>query len=156
MIKKMKSGFTLVELLVSIGILAIVSLAATGLFFSSIKGSTKSEVLIKVKQNGNYALNTISSMIRNSQKVQECLASKLTIINPDGGQTIFQVTNNQISSNSSALTSSDYDVPNLTFTCSEYADQPSIVNISFSLRKDGTQEEYSLQEFNTTISLRDY
>lgn len=60
-------GFTLVELLVVIGIMAIIGGIATDLFVSIFKGANKANVINEVKQNGNLALDIMERSIRNAK-----------------------------------------------------------------------------------------
>lgn len=64
-------GFTLVELLVVIALLAIVLAMAGGSFSSILKGSAKAAVINNLKQNGNFAVGVIERLVRNSKEVQD-------------------------------------------------------------------------------------
>ena len=57
--RKTETGFTLVEILVVIGLLAIVVALGSNMFFTTLRGSTKSKTLTIVKQNGDYALSVM-------------------------------------------------------------------------------------------------
>lgn len=65
----MKRGFTLIEVLVVLGILSILSVLFVEIFFRSLKGNNKAQLLGIVKQNGQVALETMDKIIRNSDKV---------------------------------------------------------------------------------------
>lgn len=63
-----KTGFTLVELLVVIGIMAVVGGVGSDLFVSILKGANKANVINEVKQNGNHALDVMERNIRNAKE----------------------------------------------------------------------------------------
>lgn len=65
----MKKGFTLVELLVVIGVLSIAGVLVLTIFSRSLRGNNKSQILISIKQNGQSVLETMNKTIRNADKV---------------------------------------------------------------------------------------
>lgn len=64
-----KSGFTLVELLVVMAIMAIFGTLTLTIFTNTLKGSNKSQVIGVIKQNGQAVLETMDKTIRNSDNV---------------------------------------------------------------------------------------
>lgn len=65
----MKKGFTLVEIVVVLAIMAILGLVLTQIFFSTLRGSSKAQVLSVMKQNGQAAVEAMDKTIRNADKV---------------------------------------------------------------------------------------
>lgn len=65
----MKSGFTLVELLVVIAVLSLLGVLVLTIFTSSLRGSNKSQILLSIKQNGQSVLETMDKTIRNADNV---------------------------------------------------------------------------------------
>ena len=168
MVKKQK-GFTLVELLVAIGILGVVGGIATIILFTTLRSASKSDIMREVKQNGDYAISVMERMIRNATGVEStCLGSgtSLTINNPDGRTTTFSLggtSNIQIASVSALgtgfLTNEKVAATGLNFTCSRTPGKPDVVSINFTLSQPGTPtrpEERALINFQTTVSLRTY
>lgn len=164
--KKNYQGFTLVEMLVVVGLMILVGGMAVGLFFQTLKGASKVEILKEVKQNGDYALGVMERMIRNAQSVllntdgQTCTSnmSKLKIENPDGNTTEFSLSGSQIALNSGKLTGSNVAAFGLTFNCNS-AVTPPVVEISFTISQTGSPtrpEEKAQVSFKTTVSLRTY
>ena len=156
-----KKGFTLIEILVVIGLLAIIVVVGSTSFFNLLKGSTKTRVASLVKQNGDYALTVMGRMIRNG-KVIECELgmSKIEIENPDGGETEFSCEEDKISSNSASLISNQVKVANgnCSFDCQRTSVfEPDVVTINFTLSQAQTdvrpEEEVSIV-FKTTVVLR--
>lgn len=66
---KKVNGFTIVEILVVISLLAVVSTFLTEAFVRSLRGGNKAEVVNRLKQNGQSVLDNISNTIRNSDNV---------------------------------------------------------------------------------------
>ena len=71
MIKKRLNdqAFTLVEILVVITVISIVGVIITEIFFNTLKGSNKSSLITKIKQNGQTALESMDKDIRNADHV---------------------------------------------------------------------------------------
>lgn len=166
-----KSGFTLIEMLVAIGILGIVAVIGSQMFFTILKGSAKSRVLAEVKQNGNYSLSVMSRMIRNARSVADCSGvsnNSITIVSPDKESTEFRCADEKIASRSASappkhppfdLTGDQVQVVDCgaVFTCDPTV-TPNLVTISFTLTPlTGTKiEETAEVNFKTTVSLRTY
>jgi len=155
-------GFTLVELLVVVGIMALFSLTLVSVFLATIRGGNKSQLLQSLHQEGDYALKTMSRMIRGAEVV-DCSAD-FTITNDDGGTTVFsQVTDDdteKIASNSSKfLTGTVSNVSDLSFTCYESFLGNQVVTIGFTLTAGGAasqvQEKFT-QDFSTSVATRNY
>lgn len=66
---KSGSGFTLIEILVVIAIVAIAGTILVAIFTNTLRGSNKSQILSAIKQNGQAALDTISIAIRSSDTI---------------------------------------------------------------------------------------
>lgn len=160
-----KKGFTLIEILVVTVILAVLGFMVTNIFFTTMRGTSKADVLREVKQNGNYALSIMERMIRNATSITTCSSpmSTIQIMNPDGQTTTFFLSGTQIASNSgSFLTNSKVQVinpPGLIFSCTRTVGKPDVVTINFSLAQAGPiagPEEQASLSFQTTVSLRTY
>lgn len=160
-------GFTLIELLVAVGVMAIVGGLATIILFTTLRSASKSDVMVEVKQNGDYALSVMGRMIRNAKAVSVCTgaSNSLTITNPDDKVTTFttQTIDSlvKISSNSGNFLTSDKVtvVGNINFTCTKPTNTPPFITIRFSLSQSGTAtrpEEKAQVDFQTTVSLRTY
>lgn len=64
----LQNGFSLIELIVAMGIFAIAGTIVMSILFSSIRGASKTNLLTKVRQSGNYALEQIAKTIRTAQR----------------------------------------------------------------------------------------
>ena len=181
--KSQKSGFTLIEILVVVGILGIIAVVASNVFFTTLRSSGKTKVLTKVKENGDYALSVMERMIRDSQevvtntdnKICESGMNYLKFKRADGSTIEFGcleegTANGRIASNSARLTSSEVKVDSCSFDCSCPAAfpnctsegtkfYPKTVTIKFTLSQFGATvrpEEQATINFQTTISTRNY
>lgn len=79
---KKSLGFSLLEVLIAVTIIAVLGLIITGILSQTFRGSAKVELLGKVRENGQTALNRIHDVVSNSEKVI-CAASITTL---DGSQ----------------------------------------------------------------------
>jgi len=156
-------GFTLIELLISITIIMLVGTMIIVVFFSVLRGTNKSQVLISIRQNGNFALSQMSREIRQAEQAVCSLSSDSVQITSarDQSVTTYQCTPTNISSGSSFLLDETQVRPmECSFTCGirPPLDIPS-VTIRFSLTSAG---DTSLPEkqlvsptiFTTTVLLR--
>lgn len=84
-----EKGFTLLEILISVGILVIVATLIVQVLFTTTHVNKKTELLVDIKQNGNFALDVIDRMVRSAQLIAtscgegETSASSVQITNPD-------------------------------------------------------------------------
>lgn len=156
-------GFTLIEILVVISILAIIVAIGSMSFFGLLKGSRKSKTMTLVKQNGNYALGVMAKMVRNAREVTSICGGSddsITILNPDGNETTFDCGSETISSNSANIVSDQVriDPGSCSFDCqSGGLVYPDVVTISFTLKQAGDPtrpEEQASIDFETRVTLR--
>ena len=66
--KKLNSGFTLVELLVVIVLIGIISGVASSILTIVLRTDNKASVSSSVQQNGDYIITQFSNNVRNAQK----------------------------------------------------------------------------------------
>lgn len=77
----MRKGFTLVEILVVIGVLTVMGVILTEIFFRSIRGINKAEMISRIKQNGQTSLGIIDKTLRS--------ADGIFCTNADGSAILF-------------------------------------------------------------------
>lgn len=64
-----KNGFTLIEILVAMAIVAIIGVIFVTIFANTLRGSNKSQVLASLKQNGQAILEKLGKNIRDADNV---------------------------------------------------------------------------------------
>jgi len=163
---KIKDGFTLIEMMVTIAIVGVVAVITTGFLFSSISGSGKAEIGKEARQNGNYALNVMQRMILNSKSVS-CPAGgkQIDVRDINDNLTEFFCDDDpdnekfKISSNSADLTGDNVAVSGCDFSCVTFAGKPSRVSIEFSVSQKGVSSRPSESgkiDFKTEVMTRNY
>lgn len=163
-----KTGFTLIEILIVLGIFGVIAIIGVNMFFAILKGSAKTRILTEVKQNGNYALGVMERMVRNARNLESYTGNSITIVNLDGGKTTFACGDsdgngiNDIASNEASLINDQVAVENCDNVFSvnpgELGIQPDEVAIDFTLTQagEGRGEEKASIDFKTTVTLRNY
>lgn len=170
-------GFTLLELLVSAGVISIVSVIITQVLFSSIHLNTKTEVIKELKQTGEMTMGVIARMIQNAGAVTCNASTYITITGLDGGITTLECIDDagtgvtriaSVSASTLYLTNSNVTLIGngeltgctnqpLEFICASDGGVPNSISVSFRLRQKNlaaTSYESAVETFQTTISLR--
>lgn len=166
------SGFTLFEVIIVIFLFSLISVTGTSLFFSIMRTTSKAEAEKEVKQNGDYAMTVMQTMIRNARQIVPCEtgASSLTIVNQKGSTNTIGCFDEdgmaKIASDSGALTGSNVTVSTAGVTCSGSTlvfncqnTSPQTVSIAFTLSKSSVGakiEEQASVFFQTSVTLRNY
>ena len=169
------SGFTLIEMLVVMTIVGILGSMLVVIFVNVLRGSSKSNSQIILRQNGNYALSQIASIVRYSKNV---ISPVCSVSDPVAGN-ILEVTAvddrqmtytcpasslQTITVNDGVTTSPLFDIATVSisscsFTCIQQGPVSSpVIGIQFVLaRTSGTLPNTSATSpFSTTISLRNF
>lgn len=169
-------GFSMIELLVVVALIGMIGAITTQVFILALQTQGKSEIIKEVKQNGDYALSVMESMVRNSSDILSIscneTSSQLTIQNPDGFNTVFDCTGSNISSISGSenadptptgapLTNSRVKVSSCTYRviCPTPPINPKYVYIEYTVSQAGAgtgPKDTSSLNYQTTISLRNY
>lgn len=159
-----RSGFSLIELIVVIGLLSLLMLAISSTMLMSIVSSNRIRTTTKVKQAGNYALGQIQAMIRSAKAVTNCVSGltdpSLTLINQDGGDTEFYLDTitGQIASNSGVfITPEDLEANLFNITCEPTETEPTLIKVSFDLKNKLATERRTgnpTLHFETSVNLR--
>jgi prepilin-type N-terminal cleavage/methylation domain-containing protein len=83
MTKKKYHGFTLIEVLVSVVIIAILGVVIMQSFVTTIKTSAKTEIIKDVKQNGDFVIDIITRKIHNAVSMNCSDSNKLVLTTRD-------------------------------------------------------------------------
>jgi len=174
----MKKGFTLLEILVAMGVLAILGTVIAQVFFTTTRTNTKVEISKDVKQNGDFAMEVMSRIVRNAASVTTVCSDTgtatdtITVDNLDGGITTFECVldgditriastsagrTDYLTSSSLTLGGTDCTGATLQFVCMSPVDGPTTVAIAFTLAQKGTpvdQFEKASASFQTTVAIR--
>lgn len=130
-----KKGFSLIEILVVIGLFALIGIVTSQAVLTTLKGSRVIDSEANIRQNVDYAMNIIERNLRNSKEITECPnttdPTKIDYVDPSGqDQSIFYVSSGDdryvaVTSNDNRLTSNQVRVTNFSIICS-----PAIGNAS--------------------------
>lgn len=83
--KNKNPGFTLIEVVVYVGILALLLVVLVNFITNLVKSNRKAEIHRKVWENADYATRRVFFEIENAKSVYYC-SNCLTIFNDDAGQ----------------------------------------------------------------------
>lgn len=168
----------MLEIVVAVGVIALVGTLITQVFFTTSRSNTKTEVQKNVKQNGDFAIELMGRMIRGARRVTTSCSTagttttSIAITNPDGGGTTFGClldgTVTRIASTSASRTDylTDQDLTlggvdctgaSLQFVCTTPTDQPTTIAITFQLTQQGAppdQFDKASGSFQTTVAIR--
>lgn len=182
----MKKGFSIIELLIVIAIIAFTLPVVFSLFFATLQSQTKVLILQEVKRNGDFALDVIEDLVRtrayaiysDEELTTEVCSTKTSTLTPTSSGTVFfsdssgssfyfAPQSQKIASYSAVinpnpyyLTSDKVVVSNFTISCNRTAVlSPPIVSISFSVAQPATDvrhEQQATLNYQTKIKLRSY
>lgn len=180
--KKISTGFSLLELIVVVGILSFMSLVIAQVFFTTMKTNTKTELMKDVKQNGEYALDAMTRMLQSAVSVSgtcvetgltpqttseisilDSYGTTVTLTCADVGSppvariaSVSGTVSEYLTSDAVNLLSDSGDMTcastPLQFTCTSVGGIPTTVGIKFRLRQKNTSESDDTTAINQFIS----
>lgn len=86
---KYRSGFSLVEILVVVAVVGLIAVTATSVFFTVSQSQENTSVREEIKKDGNFALTTMSKMIRQAVYIECINPAHIEVTNPNGNITSF-------------------------------------------------------------------
>lgn len=162
-----KQGFTLIEILIYIAILALVFVSMIVFFLNNISSNIKANSYQEVQQNGRFVMTKISQEMKKAiginSPVPGSSGTSLSLVMSDSNlnPTVLDLNNGKlrIAQGSSApvdLTTDQVLVTNLQFTNLSYAGTPGTVRTEMTIEylNPANKSEYQASlDLKTTISL---
>lgn len=158
---KSNKGMSLIEILVVVTIFALMGVVVARAIILTIRGSKKSESIVKIRENINYSVGIIERQLRNADLVLECPnsdPSRIDYQDQFGNLTSFSCTGGYIASDSARLTSDAITITSCAFVCAaSTVDNPPSVTVSLTAKDTNAQgiENSSVSTINQ-IYLRNY
>jgi len=165
---KNNRGFTLIEIVVAAGIMALFSLTLISVFLATVRSGSKAQLLQAGHQEGDFALRQMARVIRGAKEVS-CDSGSITVTGTSGQEIVFSVVPDdngfpRVASDSDSdinfLTGTMAQVTNLNFNCYPGQKGNQVVTITLKLNAQpdggGQVQEQFVQEFATSVSTRQY
>lgn len=163
----MQRGFTLIEFIIYIAIVAVILLVSFNFAWEIIYGNVKSQAIREVQQNARFSIEKITRTIEEALVIQSptpgnsanflSLETPYPSLNP----TVFDVSDNKLritqgQRGTYELTNERVKVANLQFTNLSYADTPGTVRVEMMINhvNPNNRSEYAVSfEIKSTASL---
>lgn len=161
-------GYTLIELLLYVGIVSTLLVGITLYFASVAEARVKNQTIMEVEQQGAMVMDHITNTVRNATSVSApaigSSANQLTVVVPTGSlsPTIFDLSSEAIRIKEGvaaaiALTSSDIRVTSLSFTNMSRSATVEVVRVTFTMShvNPSNRNEYDYEKiFTSSVTLR--
>lgn len=156
----MQKAFTLIELVVVMGLIAMLGTITTVMLVATLQSAKKAASVGLVKNEGTYVVNVMTQMLKFSTDVTVCGTNSVTFQpRADGSNAaVFSCVDDgggksHIASNSASLTSDKVEMTTCAISCDALV---KYVNVSFDLQvKNATfATEKAIARFETKITLR--
>ena len=154
--KSKKSGFTLIEMMVSVAIFTVVAVVVSVGFVNLSLLNKKAQVNRALIDNVNLAMDVMTFKIKEGTSYSFTSNDQLTVTTLEGDEVTFKVIDGQITMNTVPITSQEVDITTLEFR-SLKAIKLNTTREKISIRVRGTieyrqtQSEFVLQ---TDVSQR--
>jgi prepilin-type N-terminal cleavage/methylation domain-containing protein len=150
---KRNSGFTLVELLVTLGLISIILVVSSEFLINLVNTSVKIQSKNEVEQNYNFIVTKMAKIIQDSNSV--VMEGSDLIANKDGVEYKFSLKNNNLLLNELPLSSIQVlTIENGPAAFDIISEDPQQVKINLLVKKDAGTKFESSQEVKRTITLR--
>lgn len=168
----MKKGFTLIEMLVYVAVLAILTLAISSFVLWTIRSNTKAKVMRETLDNARRAMEIMTYEIKEAESIYTPIATSSQIsletikYLPNGETTTYidfylcdtRLCLKKESQDPIALTSERVEVNNLIFSQFVTASSSSVqINLGVNYKNPADRPEYQASvDLTSTVSLRSY
>lgn len=160
-------GFTLIEFIIYITVVAVILVLASGFAWNIIQGNTKTACYREIQQNGRFAMEKIARAIKEASAINSPIAGNsanslsLEMADPNLDPTVFDLSDNKLritqgSTGPYGLTGDQAIVSSLQFTNLSYIDTPGTIRVEMAIDHVNlsNRSEYAASlEFVSTISL---
>ncbi|EKE05831.1 MAG: hypothetical protein ACD_19C00176G0053 [uncultured bacterium] len=163
-IRYTKKGFSLIEMMITISIFAVIGVLVTSSMALTLRSSKKSDSLVRVRESLNYSLSSLERQIRNSEKITSTCAitgttsTSISYISIEGITTQFECKTpgalGYIASGSASLrlTPSDISITSCSFTCTQAVNSPAIIKVNVTA-EDNTSTSTEKGSVSTTMEI---
>lgn len=150
------------EVVVAVGVFAILAVMGSLLLFGTLRGAKKAAAVVLVRNQGAYAMGVMTASLRFTTSVGECLGNRVTFASGTSGNGSFSCeTSGQdkyLASSSGRLTSPAVAVVDCSnvFRCDAPPPQSKSVTIVFGLTRSAATlpEETARVDFESQVGLR--
>ncbi|KKW14525.1 MAG: hypothetical protein UY55_C0007G0001 [Candidatus Jorgensenbacteria bacterium GW2011_GWB1_50_10] len=158
-------GVSFIEILVVIAIFAILGILVARITVVTLRGTNRSDSLVKVRENMEFSLAVMERGIRNAEVVNPCPNPDTTVLNysdADGVPTSFSCVNvgatGYVASGSARLTSDEIKITACSLSCSPGSGgvNPSVTISLEAADARATGIEAAKASATTIIFLRTY
>jgi len=166
--RKIARAFTLVELLLYIGLVGIIMLSVSIFYFETLQARVKNQTVSEVEMQGTLAMEKITQTIRNADVINSpavglsAASISLATITPTTNPTLFDLSSGILRITEGAnpavnLTTDKVAVSALNFQNLSSASTPGVVKITFTITyiNNAGRNEYDFSKtFTGAASLR--
>jgi prepilin-type N-terminal cleavage/methylation domain-containing protein len=151
-------GISLIEILVVIMIFAILGILISRVILVTLRGSGKSDSLVKIRENLDYSLSIIEREIRNAETISCPSATQVNYTNSRGTSASFSCQSSRVASGSAWLTSDEVSITACSFICTAASGHvPPSLTVSLEAKDASvTGAEAGQATATTKIFLRTY
>ena len=161
---KQQDGYSMIEIMTAVIIIAILSLASINLFLTTSIGSSKDNTIREIKLDGEFVISQLESDLRAARRIvpnqddevcEESMSS-LSLENFDGTVSEWYVDNGQLVRDGQTLVSDKVQMSTSGFQISCRIDpgtRTAYVTVAFALRSASSDESLEVP-FQAEVSLR--
>lgn len=162
-------GYTLIELVVVVGLVGMLSVGMVSIFLASLRGSSRAQAEAEARSKGDYAITVIERNLRSATRTPDCLSNYQvdywvqTDSGPEARSYIYdpgalKITDEGLISLIGGVAGIIVDPPDdgIVFKCNPAVDGSGYgsVTIKFQLRVMGKMSQTVTQVFKTTVAIR--